>query len=311
MTCNKYKYGWLLYHKKDIDKNRWFIDNFIEKFKIHNVTLELVPADDFDNIINNRIPDFAIVRAINPYYNRKLEKSGVRVYNSSLLSEISNNKANAVSFVNNLSIPHIPTCVLRRDEKTGELYIHRKILNSPEFSFLEYYDSLIKNFGKKSDYEKYIIKSVSGHGGREVFILNEFDSDNIIPMEAACEKYYSDKYVIQPYIDCGNKDLRVYIIGGKIIGAVVRHGISGFKANYSLGGEVSLYELRQDQKNTVMKIANELKADYCGIDFLLFGNDDTLIFNEIEDVVGARMLSECSTKNKEIHLQVDIIEKHF
>ena len=43
-----------------------------------------------------------------------------------------------------------------------------------------------------------------------------------------------------------------------------------------------------------MKIANELKADYCGIDFLLFGNDDTLIFNEIEDVVGARMLSECS-----------------
>ena len=35
MTCNQYKYGWLLYHKKDIDKNRWFIDNFIEKFKIH------------------------------------------------------------------------------------------------------------------------------------------------------------------------------------------------------------------------------------------------------------------------------------
>ncbi|MBQ2027700.1 MAG: hypothetical protein II214_07365 [Alistipes sp.] len=33
---------WIMYHKKDVEKNRWFIDTFIDKANNYNIDMRLV-----------------------------------------------------------------------------------------------------------------------------------------------------------------------------------------------------------------------------------------------------------------------------
>ena len=43
----------------------------------------------------------------------------------------------------------------------------------------------------------------------------------------------------------------------------------------------------------ISKLTDNMYMDYAGIDFII-DNNDNLYFNEIEDVVGARMLYKCT-----------------
>lgn len=106
----------------------------------------------------------------------------------------------------------------------------------------------------------------------------------------------SSDTVVQLFIGSRHQDLRVYVIGKEIIAAVLRTSKEGFRANYSLGGEVSLYELSEAEKSIVGKITDKFDFGLAGIDFII-GDDGELIFNEIEDVVGSRMLYRCSDIN--------------
>ena len=59
----------------------------------------------------------------------------------------------------------------------------------------------------------------------------------------------------------------------------------------------------------VNKIIDAFDFDYVGIDFLV-GENEELIFNEIEDVVGARMLSQCSDIDY-AGMYIDYIKRHM
>jgi len=118
-------------------------------------------------------------------------------------------------------------------------------------------------------------KPVGGHGGSGVQMLEKAE-----PFEAG--------FVYQkPCSDLG-RDLRVWVIGGEIITAILRESKTDFRSNFCLGGEATPYTLSNDETNQIKKIISLLKADYIGIDFVF--DSGKIIFNEIEDTVGARMV---------------------
>jgi glutathione synthase/RimK-type ligase-like ATP-grasp enzyme len=108
--------------------------------------------------------------------------------------------------------------------------------------------------------------------------------------------------VVQPLTGSRHQDLRVYVIGREIIAAVLRTAKEGFKSNFSLGGEVCLYRLSEEERALVDIIIRQFDFGLVGIDFII-GDDGELIFNEIEDVVGSRMLYRCS--------DINIVEKYL
>lgn len=315
---------WIVYYKSHAKKNMHFIDSVIDAGKALGMNITLKYADDIISNISDlnknmpNKPDGVIARMINPKLSLIFESLGIKVFNNYNISYVCNNKALTYIAVNKLGITHIPSIVVSSNkDNNSELkqnkYVIRNIysmkdslysskLNEISISFIE--DLLYrKNNSIKLLSDKYnnisltdyVIKSVTGHGGQEVMTLNEFlISDKVYgEQEFDASGYYNEKYVIQPLIETGTRDLRVYVIGKIIIGAVLRESVIGFKSNYSLGGNVRLYTLDECQKNIVYKIINAFDFSYVGIDFLLT-SDDKLIFNEIEDVVGARMLSECT-----------------
>ncbi|MBO4395950.1 MAG: ATP-grasp domain-containing protein [Eubacterium sp.] len=136
-----------------------------------------------------------------------------------------------------------------------------------------------------------VIKPLSGHGGIGVRRATESGS---VP----------DGHVCQPFIDGPHEDVRVYVIGKRIVAAVKRTAPKGeFRANASLGGMTSRYELRERDRDYVEQIINVIHDGLIGIDFII-DSDGRFVFSEIEDVVGARMLYKT-------HPEIDILREYL
>ena len=118
-------------------------------------------------------------------------------------------------------------------------------------------------------------KKIDGHGGAEVEMLTEAEA-------------FQKGYVYQKPCDTPGKDLRVWVLGGEIVTAILRESKTDFRSNFCLGAAATPYNLNSDEKKLVKKITALVKSDYIGIDFIF--NGGRLVFNEIEDTVGARMV---------------------
>ena len=67
--------------------------------------------------------------------------------------------------------------------------------------------------------------------------------------------------------------------------------------------------MEEDEKAIVEKIVDLFDFGLAGIDFII-GDNGALIFNEIEDVVGSRMLYSCSDINI-VALYLEYIKKQI
>lgn len=138
-------------------------------------------------------------------------------------------------------------------------------------------------------------KLINGHGGREVTMIHTPEP-------------FEKNYVYQMPCDTPGKDLRVWVIGKKIITSILRESKTDFRSNYCLGGSAELYRLSDNETSFVHQIINLVESDYIGIDFLF--HNGSLVFNEIEDAVGARMVYD-KTDIDILTLYCDYIKKEL
>lgn len=127
-----------------------------------------------------------------------------------------------------------------------------------------------------------VVKSKNGHGGTEVYMVEN--------REQLCGKLdlLGDNYVIQTPCNNLGKDVRVYVIGNRIIAAMLRISDKDFRSNFCLGGRAEVYNLSPYERQIVEKVISLFDFDFVGIDFIF--NNGKIVFNEIEDVVGSRMI---------------------
>ncbi len=130
-----------------------------------------------------------------------------------------------------------------------------------------------------------IIKSCSGHGGSEVYFIQDAKAHREW-IEHSCQA--GRAYVLQQAASDLGKDVRVYVVGNRITASVLRISDKDYRSNYCLGGQVRLYELSQEERDLVQRVISGLSIGMAGIDFIF--HDGRMVFNEIEDVAGARGL---------------------
>jgi len=85
--------------------------------------------------------------------------------------------------------------------------------------------------------------------------------------------------------------MRAYVLDGEIISCVMRSSDKDFRANHSLGGRAELCRPSEECRRIVSKMSEALGPCFVGIDFV-FGEEGKAFLNEVEDVVGTRMLYE-------------------
>lgn len=296
---------WLIYRKEDAERNKAYIEMYLKYAPEYGLECELVYVEELqfgvkngvpylaktsditdpfpvkelsdslfvDSVsdaceLKNQLPDFVIVRAILPSLNKQLERMGIPCMNNYQVSRICNDKAECYRYLSGRGIPMPDTLFVANREIAGFL---KRCPNGT------------------------VLKAVDGHGGSQV-CLYDGNAEEILRIMGR------SNMVAQAKVGNRNSDLRVYVIGGKVIASVLRESNEGFRANFSLGGSVSLYSLKESEQELVQKIIDLFDFDMVGIDFILDDNGN-LVFNEIEDVVGARMLYQCS--------DIDIVREYL
>ena len=240
--------GWIIYDKKDAEKNIAFISRLTAELAKYDIEARLVFVE---NEPKKETPSFAINRSRDYKIAERLENKGVKVFNESAITKLSNDK--------------------RRMHK--------------------FFDGKVPQMKLVTDYP-FVLKSVDGHGGNEVFMVNSREEE-----DKAILALGTKDYIKQEVCSDLGKDKRVYIVGNEVVSSILREA-DDFRSNYSLGGRATACELDEQEKEIVEKILKTISIDYAGIDLIY--NKGEPVFNEIEDPVGARMLYE--------NTDIDIVE---
>lgn len=238
------KTAYLLYEQRDAALNQTFITQLQQAAAALRIDLQLKILEQFDQ--TEARPVFVWNRTRHHAIAEQFEARQIRVFNSAHTNKLANNKLRAQQYCKELGIPTI------------ESYTERP--KSLAFPF--------------------IIKSVDGHGGNEVFLC-----ENEQHVTAATK--HLKNFIYQPYIESNSTDVRLWMLGSTILAAVKRTGQNSFKSNYTLGGSIEKFAVPAELAQYAKTIAKSLQSDYIGIDFIV-GADGQFYFNELEDPVGAR-----------------------
>ena len=256
--------GYLIYNQFESKRNEWFINELIKEFNSFKCNLVLLLKENLSLIINEKPiilcdniqlekPDFVINRTNDYRISLHFELMKVRVFNNSYVSSIANDKYLSYLKVSELNVKTLYTELLNKNSK-------------------------IKSYNYNV-----VIKPIDGKCGKNVYLCKNIDELNngILKIDK------SDILIQKVASDLG-KDLRVYILGNNIYKSMLRINKNGFLSNFCLGNDAIEYSLNKSEIDIVKRILTLSKFDFVGLDFL-FDNGD-LVFNEIEDSVGSRML---------------------
>ena len=141
---------------------------------------------------------------------------------------------------------------------TFNVPIPKTILGSS--SNLEYLLSNFKN-------EPVIIKILEGTHGNGVILADTYLSalSTIETLKTA-----GVKFLLQEYIkESKGTDLRVIVVGGKVVSAMKRQSKEGdFRSNLHRGGSSTKINLSYEEENIALRAAKAMKLGVCGIDIL-------------------------------------------
>lgn len=260
--------GWLIYRKRDAERNRHYIQFYEEACSKRGAHISLRYFEDFSygthqnglflsyNGTPVMRPDFVVMRADEPLFSYHLELMGFSVFNNAMLSLAANDKLRTLQMASAAGIP-IP--VSRLAEKSSALKL-----------------------GAELGYPL-VMKPRDGHGGQDVLWI-----ENEAAVTEALKAYHHTTFLLQQPVSDLGKDLRVYVVGGKVVASMLRVQTADFRSNYCLGGSAGVYRLTPKEEALVHKTVDLFTVGFAGFDFMFHHGE--MILNEIEDVVGARML---------------------
>jgi len=163
---------------------------------------------------------------------------------------------NKVKIINN------PTSIRNISEK---LYSAKYLKYMPDTLFSQDINE-IKNFIKK--HKKVIIKPIHSYSGNDIHLLNKFNSKLINKFIKKHDHIMCQKFL--PKINKGDK--RVFIINGKVCGAISRVPKKGsYLSNMSKGAKAVNINLTNQENKISKLIAKDLKKEniyFAGIDFI-------------------------------------------
>jgi RimK family alpha-L-glutamate ligase len=99
-------------------------------------------------------------------------------------------------------------------------------------------------------------------------------------------------YYLQRYIPHGGRDIRAFVIGGRVLGAIERSA-PGWRTNFSRGGTVAPFTLPPDWADLAVRAAAAVGAEYAGVD-LLPAEDGTVYVLEVNGIPGWEGLQQAT-----------------
>lgn len=221
------------------------------------------------------LPDFAVLLDKDILLGYFLKSRGVPVYNDPAIIDLCDNKATQYVQLAASGLPMPKTIV------APKVY--------PNFSILEsgYFERVIAELKLPM-----IIKEGHGSFGMKVYLI-----ENEAQFYDKVESLRGIDFVFQEFVASSRgRDIRVNIVGGKIVAAMYRHSETDFRANITNGGVASQIQLTSAQQDMALKAAQAVGATFAGVD-LLFDEDEQPLVCEVNAAAHIRNILEVTGVN--------------
>ncbi len=245
------------------DASSYGINRFTEEAKKMDIDLHVVLPHECDLIVTqegkrsirlhgntvDKLPDCVIPRGIGQSYFglailRHLEQLGVFILNNNRAIRVAADKLATIQMLSRKNIP-IPKTMLAKFPLNLELI-------KKEFVF------------------PLVLKKITGSQGRGTMIC---DTENALSDVVDMIDPKSNIIFQECMKDSLGKDLRVIVVGGRVIGAMLRKAKPGsFKANYSIGGKVENADVTPEMEWLAIESTNTIGLELSGVDLLFDGS---------------------------------------
>lgn len=286
--------GWILYFKnhEHVGEKDHGVSRLLEVAKKRGIDLKVYRPEQFELVVTRGdrksilvdgkptpVPDFLIPRmgSSTPYFAlaiiRQLERLGVYVCNSSVTIETVKDKLHMHQLLAHSNLPTPKTMLVKFPV---DIEVVKREIGFPV-----------------------VVKNITGTEGNGIYLCQSEDKFTDL-MELIYSNNAAANIILQEFIaSSSGRDLRVFIVGGKIIGCMQRIAKTGFKANYSRGGTVEKFTLTPDAEWLATEAARLVNLDIAGID-LLFGENGYKVceansspgFKGLEQVMGRNIAEQ-------------------
>jgi len=242
------------------------ISRLRDELESRGISVDVILNRNFDSRISNGKAasfegyDFCIYLDKDDYASRLLEATGIPIFNSPASIIDCDDKMLTYIRLSSAGIP-VP------DTTPGPLFYDPSMdVDERSLSVLE------DRYGFPM-----VIKECYGSQGRNVYLAE--DRSQLL---SKLTELRGRKFLVQRFIS-GSKgtDMRVIVIGGRSIGAMIRQSDSDFRSNAALGGMTAQTDVPEISSDVAESAAKALGLDYCGVDLLKDENGDFSIVCEV------------------------------
>jgi len=136
-----------------------------------------------------------------------------------------------------------------------------------------------------------VIKPIFGSLGHGMVRVS--DPDVALRVVRALDQIRSVFYV-QRAIDHGGRDLRVFVVGGRVLGTIERRAPAGeWRTNVAIGGSATAVDISPEIEQVALRAAAAVGADYAGVD-VLPSRDGSLYVLEVNGIPGWQGLQQAT-----------------
>ena len=203
---------------------------------------------------------------------RMLEGLGIKVFNSS----------QAIAACDNKGLTH---AILNR---TG-IKMPKTIIAPLSFN-KEDMTEVVKSAAEKLGFPM-IIKESYGSFGYQVFRAHDLYDAVEIANAISPNPMIFQEYIAESY----GRDVRLNVVGDKVVAAMERYNESDFRANVTNGGKMKPYSPTKAECDIAVNACRALGLDFAGVD-LLFGKDGPLLC-EVNSNAHIKNILDCTGIN--------------
>ena len=240
------------------------------------ISLDIVRSSDIlcdveDSFSAFSKPDFVLFWDKDIMLAKRLEMAGLKLFNSASAVEICDNKA------------------LTAIALSGKVRTPRTVIAPKTFEGVNYCDKKFVSDAVQILGLPIVIKEVFGSFGAQVYL-----AEDLSEAECIADKIGYKDFIMQQFISSSRgKDIRVNVVGGRAVCAMLRYNENDFRSNITNGGKMKRVELSAEFEDAAVAACNAIGLDFAGVD-VLFGADGEPVVCEVNSNPHFKSSLECT-----------------
>lgn len=204
------------------------------------MNIDLMLKTNFELLFEDEVPDFVLFWDKDVNTAKLLENRGIPVFNSARSIELCDDKMKTYLALEN---------VVKQP----------KTLPAP----LSFFDTDYRDFVEKAGNVlgfPLVYKECFGSFGHQVHLCDS--------VEDVLGRINGKPFLLQEYVECNNEDVRIEVVGDRVVAAMKRKNENDFRSNITNGGKAENYIPTDTEKDIALKACRELGLNFGGVDIM-------------------------------------------